>query len=121
MNLLIGPRPPSRSHRVIGALAAGIILLAAFSALRPSRPQRIPAMPGESAAFARGPFVEHAYCADDADLPRGLAACGSWVNGNAFTGTFVSGWYQARTRVTFLSPPQYLSVILAITYDERES
>ena len=102
MNLSIGPRFLTRSHRVIGALAAGILLLAAFSALRPFRPKLLPALPGESATFAHGPFAEHADCADDADLPRGLAACGSWVNGDAFTGTFVSDWYQARTRVTLM-------------------
>jgi hypothetical protein len=102
MNLPVMPRRALLSHRLLGALAAGIIILAAFRALVPSKPRLVPPVSGESEAFARGPFAEHADCASDADLPPGLATRGSWVNGDAFTGTFVSGWYQARPRVTLM-------------------
>ena len=85
---------------MIGTLAAAILLLAVGRLLVPIRPRLVPAAPGEGEAFARGPFAEHAYCASDAELPRGVPARGSWLGGNEFTGTYVSGWFQARRRVT---------------------
>lgn len=89
-------------RRTIGALAAAMIILAAFWTLEPPRPRLIPPVPGEAEPFARGPFAEHAYCASDADLPVGISARGSWVGGNTFTGTYVSGWYVAKPRVTLM-------------------
>jgi hypothetical protein len=93
-------RAAAGTHRVIGALAVAIMLLAAGRALRPPQPRLVPAAPGEGEAFARGPFAEHAYCASDSQLPPGVPARGSWLGSNDFTGTYVSGWFQARPRVT---------------------
>ncbi|HTT57044.1 MAG TPA: hypothetical protein VMF63_08045 [Opitutaceae bacterium] len=95
-------RSAAWTRRAIGTLAAGLLLLAAAWTLWPPRTRLVPAAPGEGEAFARGPFTEHSYCASDADLPPGLPARGSWLGSNEFTGTYVSGWFQARPRVTVM-------------------
>lgn len=93
-------RSAAWTRRGIGTLAAGILLLSVGRQLVPARPRLVPAVPGEGEAFARGPFAEHAYCASDAELPPGVPARGSWIGGNEFTGTYVSGWFQARRSIT---------------------
>ena len=88
---------------IVGLPATVLILGAAFLALKaPSRPRLVGAMPGESEPFAHGPFLENADYGDHSDLPAGLVTRGSWVNGDAFTGIFRSGWYRARSRVTLM-------------------
>lgn len=85
-----------------GGLAAALMLTAVWVTFWPTRPRLIPPLPGQTAPFAHGPFTARGDATDHADLPPGMATRGSWVNGDAFTGTYRSGWYQARPRVTLL-------------------
>lgn len=86
----------------IGAFAAVMLILGAtWTHIQPRQRPISPAR-GETEPFTRAPFAEHAYCASDAALPAGLSARGSWLGGDGFTGTFVSGWYEARHRLTIM-------------------
>ncbi len=87
-------------RRLLLAVAAGAIL---FAGLRTGTGGGLVRhAKGEQNPFNRGPFLPHAYFANDSDLPVGVQARGSYVQGDRFTGRFLSGWYEAPAHVALM-------------------
>ncbi len=90
------------STRWFGALAAVLLALAAVVRLLDQRPTPIAAAAGETLPFGHGAFEERAYNADPSDLPPGIAARGSFIGGDGFQGSFVSGWFGRHSHVEMM-------------------
>jgi len=67
-----------------------------------SGPQPIAPAAGEINPFARGSFTEGSYHADSADLPFGIVARGSYIGGDSFRGTFITGWFGRRSHIELM-------------------
>jgi hypothetical protein len=91
-----------RLRRWLGSLT-GILLAVAAIVHRPGPgPRLVGPATGEVAPFARGPFGAGAFAADPAGLPMGVVARGSYIGGDVFQGTFISGWFRYSSSVELM-------------------